>query len=228
MERLLNDCRVYIYICMSTFQNTSSFDLLFLNEHIIYEKIIKCTVKDYEFNLSYNPDSLSSGSIVKDFVTGSDFKPYVTTVGLYNDSNDLIAVAKFGQPIPVSKDTDITYLIKFGSVMHNWLYNGEYITDIDQLPSDAIGFIYLIRHEKTGKFYIGKKNLQSTRNIPLGKKALAERTDKRLSKKKKVIKESDWKTYMGSEPTLKEDIKTHGDEHFHREILHIFVVVKRA
>lgn len=97
---------------MSNFQNTSSIDLLFLNEHIIYEKVITCTVKDYEFNLSYNPTLLISGSQVKNFVTGSDFHPYVTTVGLYNDNNDLLAVAKFGQPIPVSQDTDTTYIIK--------------------------------------------------------------------------------------------------------------------
>lgn len=96
---------------MSTFQYTGSSDISFLNEHIIYEKTIKCTVKDYEFNLSYNPTLSASGS-VKCFATGSDFKPYVTAVGLYNDNNDLIAVAKFAQPIPVSQDTDSTYLIR--------------------------------------------------------------------------------------------------------------------
>lgn len=96
---------------MSAFQFTSSMEILFLNEHIIYEKMIKCTVKDYEFNLSYNPTLSVSGS-VKSFATGSFFHPYVTTVGLYNDNNDLLAVAKFGQPIPVSQDTDTSYLIK--------------------------------------------------------------------------------------------------------------------
>lgn len=106
--------------------------------------------------------------------------------------------------------------------MKNWLYNGEEITDISQLGEGAIGFIYKITSViGKQKFYIGKKSLLSTRNIPLGKKALAERTDKRLSKKKKVVKESDWKTYCGSESTLKEDIINYGDEYFHREILHI-------
>jgi len=100
---------------MSNFAGTGSFNLFFLNEHIVYEKIIKCTVKDYEFNLSYNPSLLISGSSskIKDFATGSDFHPFVTTIGLYNESNDLVAVAKFGQPIPVSQDTDTTYLLRF-------------------------------------------------------------------------------------------------------------------
>ena len=98
---------------MSKFSNTGSIQLGFFNEHVVYEKIIKCTVKDYEFNYSYNPSLLISGSNVKDFVTGSDFHPYVTTLGLYNDRNELLAVAKFGQAIPVSRNTDMTYLIKF-------------------------------------------------------------------------------------------------------------------
>lgn len=97
---------------MSSFANTGSVNLLFLNEHIVYEKIVKCTVKDYEFNFSYNPSTLISGSTVKNFITGSDFHPYATTIGLYNDSNDLLAVAKFGQPVPISQQTDMCYIIK--------------------------------------------------------------------------------------------------------------------
>lgn len=104
--------------------------------------------------------------------------------------------------------------------MNNWYYEGEQITDISQIPDEAIGFIYKIVNGETGKFYVGKKNLYSTRNIKLGKKALAAREDKRLSKKKKIVKESDWKTYFGSEPVLKEEIENDGDKYFHRTILH--------
>ena len=99
---------------MSTFAATGSFSFSFLNEHIVYEKIINCTVKDYEFNLTFNPSLLASGSSGKilSIATGSDFHPYVTTIGLYNDTNDLLAVGKFPFPLPVSQDTDTTYLIK--------------------------------------------------------------------------------------------------------------------
>ena len=41
----------------------------------------------------------------------SSFAPYVTTVGLYNDQRDLIAVGKLAQPTPISKTTDTTILI---------------------------------------------------------------------------------------------------------------------
>jgi hypothetical protein len=48
-----------------------------------------------------------------DFATGSYFSPYVTTVGLYNESYQLIAVGKLSQPIPISLYTDTTFIINF-------------------------------------------------------------------------------------------------------------------
>jgi hypothetical protein len=90
------------------------FALSFKNEHIIYEKIIKCTAKNSEFNLSYNPTLLQSGSFenVQSYATSSSFSPFVTGLGLYDDFGNLLAVAKFGQPIPMSSDTDYNFLIK--------------------------------------------------------------------------------------------------------------------
>jgi hypothetical protein len=51
--------------------------------------------------------------IYHDFVTGSEFSPYVTTVGLYNQSNELVVVGKFPRPLPISLQTDTTYVINF-------------------------------------------------------------------------------------------------------------------
>ena len=117
--------------------STNISEIKFKNNHVIYENFIKCTIKDYEYNLSYNPTLLSgsqgvltpysssvSGSIVyitpsdnygilKEFVTGSDFSPYVSCVGLYNDAGDLLAVAKMAAPMPLSANTDTTFLIKY-------------------------------------------------------------------------------------------------------------------
>ena len=47
------------------------------------------------------------------FATGSNFRPYVTTLGLYNEQNELLMVAKFGKPIPISSETDMTFLVKY-------------------------------------------------------------------------------------------------------------------
>lgn len=100
-----------------------------------------------------------------------------------------------------------------------WHYKNQKITDISQLPDGSLGFIYRIINTETRKWYVGKKNLHSTRNIKLGKRALAAREDKRSSKKKTVIKESDWKMYYGSEPELLKDIEVQGHRYFYREIL---------
>lgn len=86
--------------------------LSFKNEYIIIENLIKCSVRESEFILSQNPSILldNSGSI-KSFTTSSTFSPYVTTIGLYNDSQDLLAVAKLSQPLPSSPTTDMNIII---------------------------------------------------------------------------------------------------------------------
>jgi hypothetical protein len=99
---------------MSTIIHSGSFNLSFKNEHIIYENEVRCIVKESEFNLSYNPSLSSdeSGSLYG-FATSSSFNPYVTTLGLYNDNNELLAVAKFGKPLLISPDTDMTFVVKY-------------------------------------------------------------------------------------------------------------------
>ena len=37
--------------------------------------------------------------------------PYVTTVGMYNNNNELLAVGKLAQPLPTSRTTDTTILV---------------------------------------------------------------------------------------------------------------------
>lgn len=79
----------------------------------LYETQYKCTIRANEYNYSLNPSLLKSGSTdtYKDFITGSNFSPYVTTVGLYNENQELIAVGKLAQPLPTSQTTDTTILI---------------------------------------------------------------------------------------------------------------------
>lgn len=85
----------------------------FQSSRTIYETQYKCTIRPEEFNFSLNP-SLISGSTegtVYSFVTGSYFNPYVTTVGFYNENQELLMVAKLGQPLPTSRTTDTTILV---------------------------------------------------------------------------------------------------------------------
>lgn len=86
----------------------------FKNEHIVYENEIRCKVGENEFNFSHNP-TLTSDNLgtIQAFATSSDFTPYVTTIGLYNERSELLAVAKLAQPIPLSSTTDTTFVVKY-------------------------------------------------------------------------------------------------------------------
>jgi hypothetical protein len=112
--------------------------------------------------------------------------------------------------------------------MYNWFFESEEIDDISKIPDGAVAFIYKITRLSDGKYYVGKKSLYSHRTKALTKKELSEQTDKRKSKKKKVVSESDWKAYYGSDIALKEDVKKLGPEAFKREIIRFCTNKKQA
>lgn len=99
---------------INNFITTPNLTCSFQSTVTIYESQYKCTIRQNEFNFSQNPTlvsgSLNSG-IIYDYATGSYFDPYVTTIGLYNNSYELIAVAKLAQPLPLSSVTDTTILV---------------------------------------------------------------------------------------------------------------------
>lgn len=97
---------------IATFVNNSNITCSFSSSYTIYETQYKCTMGESEFNYSQNPSVISgSNGTPWGFATSASFAPYVTTVGLYNDQRDLIAVGKLAQPTPISKTTDTTILI---------------------------------------------------------------------------------------------------------------------
>jgi hypothetical protein len=99
---------------INNFITTLNLTCSFESTVTIYESQYKCTLRQNEFNFSQNPTlisgSLNSG-VIYNFATGSYFSPYITTVGLYNNDYELIAVAKLSQPLPTSAVTDTTILI---------------------------------------------------------------------------------------------------------------------
>ena len=97
---------------ISSIESLPSYSMHWQSTYEVYTHNYKCRVREQDFNYSQNP-SIKSGSNgdIYDFATGSYFQPYVTTVGLYNDSNELIAVGKLGQPVPKSRYNDMTFVI---------------------------------------------------------------------------------------------------------------------
>ena len=94
-----------------------------------------------------------------------------------------------------------------------WNYQN---TQVEELPEDCVGFVYLITNNLSKRKYIGKKlakfSKTTTRTVKL----------KNGTKKKKKIRskiDSDWQTYYGSNLELSKDVETLGKENFTREIL---------
>jgi len=97
------------------FINTDNpYSMSFDSTLTIFETQYKCTVRENEFNFSTNPTQISGSSnsgVLYDFATGSFFTPYATTVGLYDNNYNLLAVAKLAQPLPLSAVTDTSILV---------------------------------------------------------------------------------------------------------------------
>jgi hypothetical protein len=85
------------------------------------------------------------------------------------------------------------------------------------------GYIYMTTILDTGRKYIGKKNFFHNTNVKLGKKELANLPTARGKKpsKKKVTKESDWKTYYGSAQEIKDSVKQYPKERITRTLIRL-------
>jgi hypothetical protein len=118
-----------------------AFNLGLTGETTIYVNEVKCRVLENDFNYSQNPTvfakiNVISGSAALPFyvppgqtavngqivdgtladnLTGSSFHPYATTVGLYNESNELLVVGKLATPYPIPANTDMTFIIRWDS-----------------------------------------------------------------------------------------------------------------
>jgi hypothetical protein len=83
-----------------------------------------------------------------------------------------------------------------------WTMNGE----VFDSPDKWAGFVYLIRDRENGKEYIGKKFFWSKRKSS-------------VKPFRRVVKESDWKQYYGSNDEIKRLVKEFGGDRFQRIIL---------
>jgi hypothetical protein len=107
----------------------SNFELKFRSTKTIYENEIFLSVLENEFNVSTNPTATNwnsnrtYGEIKPEFLqydvsasvdpTGSYLAPYITTIGLYDDNLNMVAVAKLPQPIKSLPDYPINFIVRF-------------------------------------------------------------------------------------------------------------------
>lgn len=86
-------------------------------ESTIYQNEVRCKVNENDFSYTLNPSANLAGTTGSyiNAITGSDFRPYATTIGLYNDQDQLLIVGKLSRPYPITPNTDMTFIIKWDS-----------------------------------------------------------------------------------------------------------------
>jgi hypothetical protein len=87
----------------------------------------------------------------------------------------------------------------------SWIFESQSVDET--VLDDYVGFVYCITNLIDNKKYIGKKLLKFRRSKIV------------KGKKKKILVESDWKKYWGSNKTLIADVEALGENKFSREIL---------
>jgi len=106
----------------------------------------------------------------------------------------------------------------------NWFtYENGKVVEYDSVfkfPQNCVGFVYKITNIQTGKFYIGRKSLYSNTKKRLTKAEKALQTGPgRKPTSKRVIAESNWINYWGSNKTILQEIKDGGTTNFKKEIV---------
>ena len=99
-------------------------------------------------------------------------------------------------------------LLIMTKIANKWTYQEKIV---EELPKDCEAFVYLITNLIDHKKYVGKKLAK----FKTTKKPLKGRKNKRRG-----TKESDWKTYWGSNAHLVDDVLRLGEHRFTREILY--------
>jgi len=109
----------------------STFTATYKGQHTIYENEVMVRVPADSLNVSMNPSATyrppagetelcatgqsnrPPGELRKTMFTNGTALPYISTIGLYNDQNQLLAIGKFAQPIQKRDDVDMNFIIRW-------------------------------------------------------------------------------------------------------------------
>ena len=88
-------------------------NIQFDNTTELQSTIYFCRAHHREFNYSSNPTYVSGSEIrLKEGDKNTDPASYITTVGLYSDANELLAVAKLSEPLKKTPDNELTFRVR--------------------------------------------------------------------------------------------------------------------
>ena len=69
------------------------------SEETVSSRYVYTRLKNSDFNYSSNPSYLDASGSLRYTSFGQNPQTYITTIGMYNDNNDLLAVAKLSTPL---------------------------------------------------------------------------------------------------------------------------------
>ena len=100
------------------FDGTSyGFTGSFRSTTTLYEYEVICKIRRSEFNFTQNwtirKDRNNDSQTIENYATSSFFNPYITTIGLYNDNYDLVAIGKLSSPLEKRDDVDMNIIVRW-------------------------------------------------------------------------------------------------------------------
>tara|TARA_R110001592_G_scaffold276306_4_gene543437 strand:+ start:12 stop:1361 length:1350 start_codon:yes stop_codon:yes gene_type:complete len=113
------------------FSSERDWNIKWRGVHTIYENQVFVRVPKDVLNVSINPsatftpptnggevcstnqNNILPGERRKDLFVSGTLKPYITTIGCYNDEGQMLAVAKMAQPIQKRDDIDMNFVVRW-------------------------------------------------------------------------------------------------------------------
>lgn len=96
--------------------NSNDTSITFQNITTINSTLVFCRASADEFNYSSNPTYVDSSGRIRIINEGSELTEppftFVTTIGLYDASDTLLAVAKLSRPVEKGPDKDLTFRVR--------------------------------------------------------------------------------------------------------------------
>ena len=104
------------HVCATRFSSGSLTAMTFQNVTNINSTLIFCRATADEFNYSSNPTFTDSTGRIRVIDEGEEVTQrtfsFITTIGLYDARNNLLAVAKLSRPVEKNDEKDITMRIR--------------------------------------------------------------------------------------------------------------------
>ena len=104
------------YVSSTNTIDASSITIKWNSTLTLYENEILCRINEDEFNFTLNPSILKdyeNSQLPKEFIYDDEFGPYITTIGLYNENAELLAIGKLAGPIKKRSNVDLNIIVRF-------------------------------------------------------------------------------------------------------------------